>query len=658
MKLTKNSDFLHNYPLATEAEWLETNGLGGYASSTLIGCNTRRYHGLLVAAVMPPTERMVLISKMDETIVSNGERFELGCNNYGDAVSPKGFEFLTGFSKNLYPEFSYEAGGVVLKKNILMLNGENTTLVTYEVLAAPTPFMLELTPLIAARNHHDLRTESNLNSLSVAFQAGTLSVMLDEGTPEIFIHAQDAAFSQGGYWYRHFEYSAEKERGLDCREDLFAPGNISLPLSAGQKVTVVLSAENPAEKDISLLLEKELQRRQSIIAPAKDNTVLQLLLLAADQFIVQRDQHLKTIIAGYHWFTDWSRDTMIALTGLCLVTQRLDDAKKMLQAFAKCCSEGMLPNRFQDRGLEPEYNNVDGTLWFFTAIYNYLEAGGSKKFVLNEMLPVLREIIDWHQKGTRYHIHVDEDLLLYAGESGTQLTWMDAKVNDWVVTPRIGKAVEVNALWYNALRIYARLLKMNGDLKKARQYRQIAKRMRKQFVAAFWNDTQQFLFDVVDGENKDHALRPNQLFAVGLRFPLLKKPKARKVLAAVNDELLTPCGLRSLSPDYLNYAGRYEGDIVQRDGAYHMGTVWSWLSGIYIDSLYYCQSESAKPVAQHLVNQLLLQLSEAGIGSISEIYDGDPPHAPRGCIAQAWSVAELVRVIYQYELFDFNLAEK
>lgn len=656
MKLTKEKEFLEDYSRAIKSEWLETNGLGGYASSTLTGCNTRRYHGLLVAAVAPPAERMVLLSKLEETIVADGNRFELGCNNYGEVVSPEGYRYLTSFTKNLFPEFIYEAGGVQLKKSIIMLYGENTTLIEYEVLKTAAPFKLELTPLIAARSYHQLRSEISVADQSTVFSAGTLSQQLDGGSKEVFIHLDEAVFHHAPAWYRNFEYTEEKERGLDCREDLFSPGALSILLRQGQKICVIISSKHPTTGNVAEMLTTEIKRRETIAAPGNNREVIRQLLLAADQFVVRRDDDLKTVIAGYHWFADWSRDTMIALPGLCLVTNRLDDAKKILLAFTAHVSNGMLPNRFPDEaGNSPEYNNADGTLWYFIAVMKYLDAGGDKKFVWNHILPVLGDIIQWHYKGTRFGIHVTEDELLFTGEEGIQLTWMDAKAGDWVVTPRIGKAVEINALWYNALRIYARLLKQSGNKKEAKMYRAKAKLMKKHFLASFMNDTLQYLNDVVNEGSPDTSFRPNQLFALALYFPLIRKENAKKILEAVQARLLTPYGLRSLFPDDVHYAGKYEGSVLLRDGAYHQGTVWSWLIGIYVDALFNCNGKKARPAAQQAVNQLVWHLKEAGIGSISEIFDGDEPHTPRGCIAQAWSVAELLRVILEYELFDFRI---
>ncbi|MBX7109858.1 MAG: glycogen debranching enzyme N-terminal domain-containing protein [Chitinophagales bacterium] len=654
MKLFKEKEFFEDYARAIRCEWLETNGLGGYASSTLTGCNTRRYHGLLTAAVTPPAERMLLLSKLDETIVSGGLRFELGCNNYGDVISPEGYRYLTSFTKNLYPEFLYDTGDVQLKKRIIMPHGENTTLIEYEVIKTGSPIKLELTPLIAARNYHSLRSEINVPEQATAFSSGTLSQRMDDIDQEVFIHIDNAVFRHAPAWYRNFEYTEEKERGLDCHEDLFSPGTLSVQLEQGHKIIVIISSKRPADYNAAGILEAEIKRRATIAAPGQKQEVIRQLLLAADQFIVQKDADLKTVIAGYHWFADWCRDTMIALPGLCLVTKRLEDAEKILLAFARYVNNGMLPNRFPDQaGQEPEYNNADGTLWYFIAVKRYLDAGGNKKFIWKNILPVLSDIIHWHYSGTRYGIHVTDDQLLSAGEDGIQLTWMDAKAGDWVVTPRQGKAVEINALWYNALRIYAKLLKQSGARAEAKIFRAKAKITKKNFLAAFSNTSQQHLNDVVNGQATDSSLRPNQLFALALCYPLIKKEKAKKILEVVQAKLLTRYGLRSLSPDDVHYAGRYEGDVLQRDGAYHQGTVWSWLTGIYIDALFNCYGKDAKPAAQQAINQLVEQLNEAGIGSVSEIFDGDEPHTLRGCIAQAWSVAELLRVIFEYELFAF-----
>jgi len=400
------------------------------------------------------------------------------------------------------------------------------------------------------------------------------------------------------------------------------------------------------------------------------------LALAADQFIVKRSIQLPesskvfrpgqytteaaTIIAGYHWFTDWGRDTMISLPGLCLSTQRYNDAKKILSAFAHHVNQGMLPNRFMDYGEPPEYNNADGTLWYFIAIYEYLQATGDEAFVIQEILPVLKEIIDWHYKGTRYNIHVDADGLLNAGEAGQQLTWMDARIGNWVVTPRMGKPVEIQALWYNALMIFADLLNRNGQADEARMATQSAENARRSFEKQFWYASGNYLFDHIDQDGNPVAeLRPNQLFAISLPFKLVEGEKARAILKAVEENLYTPVGLRSLAAGDKNYVPVYGGDQWHRDSSYHQGTVWSWLLGAYIDAVISQQvndsispeaGKKGKDKAQKIIEAFKHHLADGCMGTVSEIFDAESPHHPRGCVAQAWGVAELLRVITKYQL--------
>jgi predicted glycogen debranching enzyme len=388
-----------------------------------------------------------------------------------------------------------------------------------------------------------------------------------------------------------------------------------------------------------------------LISNQPGNDIIKQLMMEADQFIVKRGDDLKTIIAGYHWFTDWGRDTMISLPGLCLSTRRFEDAKKILAAFAASTSMGMLPNRFQDNGEEPEYNNVDGTLWYFIAVYKYLLATGDKQFILEKILPVLKTIIDWHFKGTRYNIKVDTDGLLYAGEPGQQLTWMDARIGDWVVTPRMGKPVEIQALWYNALKIFAELLALNGQQSDSFNVNQSADKAKDSFNQLFWNEEGHYLYDVIDENGKpDASLRPNQLFAISLPYPLVERENARSLLKIVQEKLYTPVGLRSLPKEDPHYVPVYGGDQLHRDSSYHQGTVWSWLLGPYIDAVIRVQDTGGKEQAMKIIEDFEYHLNEGCIGSVSEIFDADAPHHPRGCVAQAWGVAELLRVIKEYEL--------
>jgi len=649
--LKKDKKTLQNFGEATQYEWLETNGLGGWSSSTIIGCNTRRYHGLLVAATVPPAERMNLVSKLDETIVVNEQRYELGTNNYGDAINPNGYNFLKSFSRDLFPQWIYEVDGIQLKKTIAMVHRENTVLIMYDVVKASKQFSLELLPLLAVKGYHSLMHANNDINREASFDNNILKTKAYEGTPDIFIKVPGGNYKANPNWFYNFSYSVEQYRGQDFIEDLFNHGTISVELKKGDSLGIIISTDDPSTKDSHELLAKESLRRQTLLKEQPEDKTVQQLVLAADQFIVKRDEELKTVIAGYHWFTDWGRDTMISLPGLCLSTGRFEDAKKILSAFANSVSQGMLPNRFQDNGEAPEYNNVDGTLWYFISIYKYLKATNDKKFILNEILPVLKEIFDWHYKGTRYNIHVTEDGLLYAGEPGVQLTWMDAKVGDWVVTPRSGKAVEIQALWYNALMIYSELLSLNKEKNEAKLISEKASFVKQSFGQQFWNKENNYLYDVIDGNSKDSSLRPNQLFAISLPYPLIEGKEAKAVLNIVQEKLYTPVGLKSLPADDSRYIGIYGGDAFHRDAAYHQGTVWSWLLGTYIDAIMKAKGRSAKTEGKKIINAFKYHLNEGCIGSVSEIFDADAPHHPRGCIAQGWGVAEILRVIKEYELY-------
>lgn len=643
MCLTFGKDITQNFEAALRREWLEANGLGGWASSTIAGAHTRRYHGLLVAAAHPPVGRMVLLSKLDETIIVEGRRFELGCNRHPGVVHPRGFEYLQSFSKDLFPVFEYEAGGVRLRKTIAAVHGENTTLVLYEVLHASAAFSFELRPFVAARDYHGLTHANEGIRREAQFADGVFHTQPYEGVPELFIAVPGAEFIAQPDWYRDFEYLIEQDRGLDFREDLFTHGIFKLALGAGSRLGIVISTRHAGKREAFALLAGEKRRREKLLqGPSSRDEFSRMLTLAADQFVVQRG-NLRTIIAGYHWFSDWGRDTMIALPGICLVTGRLEEAKKILRAFAQNVSQGMLPNRFPDAGEQPEYNTVDASLWFFVAIYKYLQASSDEKFVRDDLLPVMRDIIAWHDRGTRYHIHVDGDGLLYAGEPGAQLTWMDAKIGDWVVTPRQGKAVEINALWYNALKIFAELSQRFNRAAEAEQFSRRAARVKARFNEIFWNEAGGCLFDCIDGEYRDLALRPNQIFALSLPFPLLEGSRAERVLRAVEEKLYTPFGLRSLAADDPAYRAQYGGDVRARDSAYHQGTVWSWLLGPLITAIVRVEGEAGKLRAERLFENIKPHLHDAGIGSISEIFDAEPPHMPRGCVAQAWGVAEVLR---------------
>ncbi|MBL7741180.1 MAG: glycogen debranching enzyme family protein [Chitinophagaceae bacterium] len=663
--LTKNRAVLQNFADATQHEWLETNGLGGWASSSIIGANTRRYHGLLTAAIVPPAERMVLLSKLDETIVTGDKRTELGVNLYQhNVIAPTGHHYLSHFTKELFPQWEYEVDGIKLRKTIAMVNGENTTLIIYDVPEANEPFTLELLPLMAARNYHSLTHEGPQMHWDVQFENGIFHNQPD-GMNHVFISVPGANYEHSPRWFNFFQYFVEEYRGLDHTEDLFNHGTFSVQLKQGDSLGIIVSTEDPAGRNAHELFAKENMRRKLLVSNQPEDETVQQLVLAADQFIVKRNVpdsssfgggwEGATIIAGYHWFTDWGRDTMISLPGLCLSTGRYEDAKKILSAFAHSVSEGMLPNRFQDNGEAPEYNNVDGTLWYFIAVYKYLQATGDVQYVLNEILPVLKHIIDWHYIGTRYNIHVDEnDGLLFAGEEGQQLTWMDARIGNWVVTPRMGKPVEVQALWYNALRIFSELLNLNGQEGDAIVVNVSAEKVKQNFEEKFWYAEGNYLYDNILPDGKPSAeFRPNQLFAISLPFALIEGDKARMILQMVEEQLYTPVGLKTLPKTDTHYVPVYGGDQYHRDAAYHEGTVWSWLLGPYVDAVVKTTSDRSK--AQEVISNFKYHLEEACIGSVSEIFDAEPPHHPRGCIAQAWGVAEILRVIKDHHLYEATM---
>jgi len=644
LEWTLERDVCGDFDRACAYEWLETNGLGGWASSTVIGAHTRRYHGLLVAATQPPVGRMVLLSRLDETVVAGASRFELAANQYPGVVHPRGFELLERFRRGLFPTFEYVCGEVRLRKTVAAVNGENTTLVLYEVLAAPGRFTLELRPLFAGRDYHALVRANDQVHRGGAFAGGTLVYRSYDGVPPVYVRAPGSAYRPDPDWYYALEYARERKRGLDDREDLFTPGTLAVELAAGARLGVIVSTADPAGWNAFDLLAFERRRREAVAAAfANPDPLCRALCRAADAFVVRRGEDLRTVIAGYHWFSDWGRDTMIALPGLCLVTRRFDEARNILRAFARAASEGMLPNRFPDRGEAPEYNTIDATLWFFVAVWRFLQATGDETFVRQELTPTLEEILAWHDRGTRHGIHAEPDGLLTGGEPGMQLTWMDARVGDRVVTPRIGRPVEVEALWFNSLWILSRLFARAGRAAEAEALQRRARAARQRFAEVFWNPRAGCLYDCVDGEGADPSLRPNQIFALSLPFPLLGGERAHGVLGAVEEKLLTPRGLRTLAAEDPRYRPTCAGTAAERDAAYHQGTVWPWLLGPFLTALVRLRGEAGRRRGRELLAGFAPHLAEVGVGTVSEIFDGDPPHAARGAIAQAWSVAELLR---------------
>ena len=635
--------------IAFRREWLETNGLGGFASSTIAGLNTRRYHGLLIAAAKPPVGRMLLLSKLEETLVVEGRRYDLSANRYPGVVHPQGHLFMKEFRQDLFPVFVYECDGLELEKSVFLVHGENTSVVQYELRAPggaiPAPCTLELRPLIAFRDYHATTHENGALDPRLEIEANSVKLAPYPGLPSLYLNHSGADIRPAGYWFRNFEYDRERERGLDFREDLFNPLVMVFDLNHDASASVLASTERPAVRSVAGLRAAEIDRRdRNGSSPPSIGPLVPLLAGAADQFVVERGSQA-TAIAGYHWFGDWGRDAMIALPGLTLTTRRYDAAKSILLAFAGYVDRGMLPNRFPDAGGPPEYNTVDATLWFFEAVRALAARTGDYDFVRANLYGVLADIVVWHERGTRYGIHVDGDGLLRAGAPGVSLTWMDAKIDDWLVTPRHGKPVEIQALWYNALRVMEDLARRYGYAADSRRYGAIADRARNSFPRSFWNAAAGCLYDVVDGDARDASMRPNQIFAVSLFHQMLPPDKAKAVVDAVEQRLLTPYGLRSLAPGDPRYRGRYEGDPASRDSAYHQGTVWPWLMGPFIAAYLYVHGHSreARTQARQWLSALHRYASQEGLGQIPEVFDGDAPQRAGGCIAQAWSVAELLR---------------
>lgn len=655
--------------IAESREWLVTNGIGGYASGTVAGMLTRRYHGLLVAALNPPLGRTLMLAKLEETVLYDERIYSLSANRWADGtIEPRGYVNIEQFSlEGTIPVWRFACADALLGKRVWMQQGANTTYVQYSLHRATEPLKLTIRALVNYRDHHG-NTQSNNWQMDVkTIENGICITAYPEAIP-LYLFSDPAQqvlppraqVFPAHNWYYDFDLAVERYRGLSDREDHLHGATLEITLNRGESFTFVASTEKQPNLHGETALKLRRSQEQKLLGFWKASRPMsapqppawiERLVLAADQFIVNRplseERNGKTIIAGYHWFGDWGRDTMISLPGLTIATGRFEVARSILRTFAKYVDRGMLPNRFPDAGEDPEYNTVDATLWYFEAIRAYHVATEDDD-LLRELYPVLTEIIDWHCRGTRYNIHLDpSDGLLYAGEPGVQLTWMDAKVGDWVVTPRMGKPIEVNALWYNALRTMAKFARQIG--KPHQEYEAMADRTLARF-SRFWNAETGYCYDVLDSPDGDDAsLRPNQIFAVSLPESPLTPARQRGVVDACSRVLLTSHGLRSLSPDHFQYRGYYGGDRLQRDGAYHQGTVWGWLLGAFVLAhlRVYGNRAQAREFLEPMANHLLAH----GLGSLSEIFDGDAPMAPRGCIAQAWTVAEVLRAWLATEEF-------
>ena len=690
MTIVFNKDICHDLSKATEKEWLEINGMGGYASSMIIGANTRRYHGLLMAATRPPLGQTLLLSKLEEFLCIDGREFPLSTNIYPNTIYPEGYKNLVQFSLHPFPTFEYSVDGIDIKKIVFMVHGENTTVILYQMNCRGErtfALTLKVRVMVAFRDYHWL-THGNpaFKTDYKILTNGGICLQPYEGFTPMYLFHNAEAMDNTSFWYKNMEYPKENERGLESNEDHFSPFALHFDLNKRKDCHIVASTNEFNKLDVFELLEKETALHEKADRGLKSSMLVQAcslnqnvlvqssrlnqqnggreleaggdkllrlcetLLSVSDSFIVKRESDKKSIIAGYHWFGDWGRDTMISLPGLTLVQGRFEDAREILLSFAQYVSKGMIPNRFPDYGETPEYNTVDASLWYIQAVYQYLRFAKDLVTIRKDLFGVLKEIIEYYQKGTRYNIHRDSDGLIYAGAEGVQLTWMDAKVGDWVVTPRMGKAVEINALWYNALKIMSFLAREIDLSSESKDYNNLAQKVSKSFNDAFWIEEGQYLYDYIDGETRSKAIRPNQVFAVSLPYSMLSKKRQINVVKIVKEHLLTPYGLRSLSPKDNDYIGRYCGNVYERDRAYHQGTVWAWLIGPYISAYAkaYAGNKDALKYIKGLFVPFYEHLLDAGLGTVSEIFDGDQPHTPRGCISQAWSVAEILRAYFEH----------
>jgi predicted glycogen debranching enzyme len=631
------------------AEWLETDGLGGFASGTATGVRTRRYHALLLTAATPPTGRFVLVNGFEAWVETPQGRFALSSQQYpGDVVHPDGERRIEAFTTDPWPSWRFLLeDGTCIEQELFVRHGAPLSVLSWRLSEPRDEVILTVRPFLSGRDYHALHQENSAFRFDAEAHNGVITWSPYPDVPTI------TALSNGTYthqpdWYRNFVYEEERTRGLDHTEDLVTPGSFRWNLSQGEAVlilaakgqeTSVLSrVDMPAQKYAHTLRATELQRRRQFSSR---------LHRAADAYLVRRGEG-KTVVAGYPWFTDWGRDTFIALRGLCLATGRLEEARAILLEWAGAVSEGMLPNRFPDQGETPEFNSVDASLWYIIAVHDFFQVMETKKRPLSQrdiftLQGAIEAILSGYATGTRYQIHADSDGLLAAGQPGVQLTWMDAKVGEWVVTPRIGKPVEIQALWLNALHIANRFTDKWQSLFTLGQ---------KSFQERFWNDEHGYLYDVIDVDHQagtiDPTFRPNQILVVGgLPLSLLDSQHARRLVDEIESRLWTPLGLRSLAPGEAGYTPHYEGGVRERDGAYHQGTVWPWLLGPFVEAWVRVRESTtaAKQEARvRFLQPLLEHLDQAGLGHISEIADGNPPYTPRGCPFQAWSVGEALRL--------------
>lgn len=645
--MTEN--FEPKYEDLSTKEWIVTNGIGGYASSTIIGANTRRYHGLLVASLNPPTERIVVVSKIEETIYYEGQNHDLSTNAYANAIHPQGYHNFRGFERSPLPAAFFAGDNWSIQKTVWMVDGSNTTIIEYTN-TSQVPYLLKLSPHYSNRDYHALLNEQANFEFRLNKHKKSHMISAYYGAPPVYFAHSSGKFSENRYWHKQLQYAIDKERGQGYTEDTYCLGQVEHQLQPGQSIFLIFSMEEAmVEKDPAALKNEEIKRLAGI-APDIKNEFLRDLIISGDQFLVQRrSTESYSVIAGYHWFTDWGRDAMISIRGLSISTGKKEVARSVISTFLCYLKQGIIPNRFPDyKGDVAEYNTVDATLWLFVALYDYDRRFKDTEF-LEEVYPKLCEIIVHHLKGTMHNIRVTDKGLLAQGVDGVQLTWMDARINDMVFTPRQGCPVEINALWYNALKIYEYCSERLGK-EVENNIIDVRGKVEENFLRTFWN-RDGYLYDVVTPERSvDTALRPNQVYVLSLPFSLLPEKESRFVLESIRKNLLTDYGLRTLYLHHPDFKPVYAGDLWTRDAAYHQGTVWPFLSPEYF--LAYLRlnnfSDEAKRAVEDALQPLIRHFyEEQCLHGISEIFDGLDPREGKGCMHQAWSVANLIYLIME-----------
>lgn len=610
---------------------------------TVAGVNTRRYHGLLIASFKPPAERYSVLPRLEETVECLGDKFELAAAQYPGAIQPRGFLLLQSFHLAPFPIWRFQTGANAIEKSLCLLDNRQAALIRYTALQ---PCRLQVRLFLSFRDYHALTHRNDALQQQAQILSDRMVFQPYPDLPPLAIFHAPADFTPDNQWCLDHEYLREMDRGLDYREDLFSPGSLFFDLAPERPAWLVATVESDAfgaaltDNDVDRLLSSEVRRRD----PASFHTG-QILLRALDQFRITRHDGTPSLIAGYPWFTDWSRDTLISLPALRIGGFAEEETKQILQMLAAHRVHGLLPNRFSDRQSSPEYNTADATLWFFVAAHDLIAGTGDLAFLRDTLYPAARDIISWQQRGTDYGIQVDpSDQLLSAGTPETQVTWMDALVNNVPVTPRNGKPVEINALWYNALRIAAHWAGMLGFSDDRLSFEAQADQVLLSFRTAFWNPSRDCLYDVVRQVGPDPSVRPNQLFAISLPFPLLDRGRGQSVVNVVRQELLTPVGLRTLAPGDPAYRPHFQGTAAERDAAYHQGTVWPWLIGPFIAAYLFAYGESEESLSfcRNLLNTFGSELGSCCLGSLAEVYDADSPRSAGGCPAQLWSVAQFI----------------